>query len=124
MTAKSLHGRDGHSMGQHHCRSPHGYIILTSGIRCALMRVHLIRLQGFPATSILKEVSSFDTIGNGYYALTIHSIPRGWRNVAMITSEFHMPRSKVIMPYDGMTTPIHDSDGDGGDDHDHGQWWS
>jgi len=28
---------------------------------------------------ILKESSSYDTIGNGYFAATIHAVPAGWR---------------------------------------------
>jgi hypothetical protein len=51
--------------------------------------------EGLPATSILKEVSSFDTIGNGYFSATIHALPQRWKAIAVITSEFHMPRSKV-----------------------------
>jgi len=42
---------------------------------------------------------SFDTIGNGYYALTSHIYPRGWRSVTVVTSAFHMPRSKAIFQW-------------------------
>mmetsp|Transcript_32779 Transcript_32779/g.93000 ORF Transcript_32779/g.93000 Transcript_32779/m.93000 type:complete len:313 (+) Transcript_32779:136-1074(+) len=55
--------------------------------------------KGVSPRSILKEVSSYDTIGNGYFSLTIHAIPRSWRNMAVITSEFHMPRSKAIFDH-------------------------
>ena len=36
-------------------------------------------LKGADARSLLKEASSYDTIGNGYFALTIHAVPAGWR---------------------------------------------
>ena len=88
---------------------------------------------------MLKEASSYDTIGNGFFALTIHAIPAAWRHatrqpytlspaargaplvldlgtqsdegqmmwlscgggrgcrrLAVVTSDFHMPRSKSI----------------------------
>ncbi|CAL5218988.1 g743 [Coccomyxa viridis] len=52
--------------------------------------------KGVPAADILKEVSSYDTVGNGYFALTIHAIPAAWRRCSVITSSFHMPRSRAI----------------------------
>eukprot|EP00873_Tetraselmis_striata_P021221 jgi/Tetstr1/441485/TSEL_029717.t1 len=55
--------------------------------------------RGMPPERILKEVSSFDTIGNGYFSATIHALPRRWRRLAVITSEFHMPRSKAIFDH-------------------------
>jgi len=36
-------------------------------------------MQGIPAEAILKEVSSFDTVGNSYFAATIHALPAEWR---------------------------------------------
>jgi hypothetical protein len=47
----------------------------------------------------MGELQSFDTIGNGYYALTSHIFPRGWHNVTLVTSAFHMPRSKAIFDW-------------------------
>ncbi|KFM25827.1 hypothetical protein F751_1441 [Auxenochlorella protothecoides] len=51
---------------------------------------------GLPANSLLKECSSYDTVGNGYFSLTIHAIPARWRRLAVITSAFHMPRARAI----------------------------
>lgn len=45
---------------------------------------------------MLKEVASYDTIGNGYFAATIHAIPAQWRTLGIVTSDFHMPRSRAI----------------------------
>jgi hypothetical protein len=36
-------------------------------------------LQGLPSNQILKEISSYDTVGNGYFAATIHAVPADWR---------------------------------------------
>ncbi|GBF93965.1 hypothetical protein Rsub_06214 [Raphidocelis subcapitata] len=52
--------------------------------------------KGADAGALLKEVSSYDTVGNAYFALTIHAIPAGWRRVAVVTSEFHMPRAVAL----------------------------
>eukprot|EP00798_Chlamydomonas_sp_ICE-L_P030408 gene30408-35413_t len=52
--------------------------------------------KGCSAQSLLKEVSSYDTVGNAYFALTIHAIPANWRKIAVVTSDFHMPRSKAL----------------------------
>lgn len=36
-------------------------------------------MQGVGDQQLLKEASSYDTIGNGYFAATIHAVPAGWR---------------------------------------------
>ncbi|KAI8465339.1 MAG: DUF218 domain-containing protein [Monoraphidium minutum] len=56
--------------------------------------------RGAAPGALLKEASSFDTVGNAYFALTIHAIPAGWRRVAVVTSDFHMPRSRAL--FDGI----------------------
>jgi hypothetical protein len=35
--------------------------------------------QGVDPLAIYKEASSYDTVGNGYFAFTLHAIPAGWR---------------------------------------------
>ena len=57
---------------------------------------YLIDVWGVPASSILKESSSYDTVGNGYFSAMIHAVPDGWKRVAVVTSDFHMPRSRAI----------------------------
>lgn len=49
-----------------------------------------------PISRILKESSSYDTVGNGYFSAMIHAVPSEWKRIAVVTSEFHMPRSKAI----------------------------
>jgi uncharacterized SAM-binding protein YcdF (DUF218 family) len=41
-------------------------------------------------------VSSYDTVGNAYFSLAIHALPAGWRRLAVVTSDFHMPRSRAL----------------------------
>jgi uncharacterized SAM-binding protein YcdF (DUF218 family) len=49
-----------------------------------------------PAQQLLRETSSYDTIGNGYFAAVIHAIPRRWQQIMVVTSEFHMARSQAV----------------------------
>jgi len=44
---------------------------------------------------VYKEERSMDTIGNAYFCLAQHVAPRGWRRVAVVTSRFHMPRTRA-----------------------------
>jgi hypothetical protein len=43
--------------------------------------------RGVPPPAIMKEISSYDTIGNAYFSLVIHAIPAGWRHIAVVTSK-------------------------------------
>lgn len=72
-------------------RSPAGYPIFES--RAAAR--YLVE-RGAPAGRVLTECHSYDTIGNAYFARTIHADPAGWRRLLVITSEFHMARAKAV----------------------------
>eukprot|EP00850_Spirogloea_muscicola_P022223 SM000283S10695 [mRNA] locus=s283:24071:25259:+ [translate_table: standard] len=65
---------------------------------CASCASYLLA-KGVPAHDILKEWGSYDTIANAYFALAWHAFPRKWTRFTLITSEFHMPRSKVIFEW-------------------------
>jgi len=51
---------------------------------------------GVPPRRILTEISSYDTIGNAYFARLLFSEPMALTNCLIITSLFHMPRSEAI----------------------------
>jgi hypothetical protein len=78
---------------------------------CSAMARYLIE-RGCSPDRIVMESCSSDTIGNAYFARVIHADPRGWRNLAVVTSKFHMKRSKAIfesvfaLPHDGQTTSL------------------
>lgn len=55
--------------------------------------------NGVSANDIYKEWSSYDTIANGYFAFTNFIVPLHIENILVITSEFHMPRSKIIFEW-------------------------
>lgn len=68
-----------------------GYVIHES-TACAEYLINL----GVPSNNIYKEWGSYDTIANGFFAYTNYILPMNCKNILIITSDFHMPRSKFI----------------------------
>ncbi len=62
--------------------------------------------KGFPATRILTETASWDTIGNAWFARAIHTDPAGFRNLLIINSAFHMPRTEAIFRWVFALPPV------------------
>ena len=54
---------------------------------------------GVNPSLIYKEYASFDTIANGYYSFTNFILPLNFKKIILITSEFHMKRSKMIFEW-------------------------
>lgn len=52
--------------------------------------------RGVPKSRILAETCSYDTIGNAFFARTVHTDPRGLRRLLIVTSKFHMPRTEAV----------------------------
>ena len=48
---------------------------------------------------VYVETTSFDTIGNAFYARTTHTAMNGWRHLLVITNEFHMDRTMAIFDW-------------------------
>jgi hypothetical protein len=59
---------------------------------------HLLA-RDVPPERIQVEAISYDTIGNAYFAKLLHVDPAGWRRLIVVTSEFHMPRSRAIFEW-------------------------
>lgn len=72
----------------------HGYPIFES----ILAGEYLIQ-RGIEPTKILAETCSYDTIGNAYFSRVIHTAPRSFRKLLVITSEFHMARTQRIFEW-------------------------
>ena len=53
------------------------------------------RERGSLSAGPSQEWSSYDTIGNAYFSLTQHVVPRAWSNVVVVTNEFHLPRTRA-----------------------------
>eukprot|EP00532_Pseudo-nitzschia_australis_P016956 CAMPEP_0168249790 /NCGR_PEP_ID=MMETSP0141_2-20121125/2193_1 /TAXON_ID=44445 /ORGANISM="Pseudo-nitzschia australis, Strain 10249 10 AB" /LENGTH=348 /DNA_ID=CAMNT_0008185815 /DNA_START=118 /DNA_END=1160 /DNA_ORIENTATION=+ len=52
-----------------------------------------------PPESIYVETSSYDTIGNAYFARTTHTDQNGWRKLLVTTNQFHMARTEKIFDW-------------------------
>jgi hypothetical protein len=77
--------------------------------------LYLLQKKGVPASSIYREYSSLDTIGNAFFARVQHADVCGWKKIVVVTSEFHMPRTEAIFrwvfglppaPADGTATQL------------------
>ena len=65
---------------------------------CAACAKYLI-FRGFNPKKIILENVSMDTIGNGYFTRFLLAEPMRLRKILIVTSEFHMPRSKEILKW-------------------------
>jgi uncharacterized SAM-binding protein YcdF (DUF218 family) len=82
------------SAGTPHLPPPldaHGYPIYE-----AVPAARYLRAHGIPERRILAETFSYDTIGNAFFARLVYAEPRGLRRLHVVTSRFHMPRTKAI----------------------------
>ncbi len=52
--------------------------------------------KGIRPNKIFLESWSLDTIGNAYGVLMLHCIPREFKNILVVTSDFHIRRSESI----------------------------
>lgn len=55
--------------------------------------------KGVDKNKILLETTSFDTLGNAYFTRILHTDQINLRKLLIITSEFHMPRSKALFKW-------------------------
>jgi len=55
--------------------------------------------RGIAPERIFCETTSYDTIGNAYFARVQILDPMGWRRLLVITSEFHMARSEAVFQW-------------------------
>ena len=52
--------------------------------------------RGIAPDRIFTETASWDTVGNAFFARLIHTDPRGWRRLMVVTSDFHLQRVTAI----------------------------
>ena len=68
-----------------------GFPIYESTVAARMLLAH-----GIAPHRILYETVSLDTIGNAFFALLLHVRPLGLKNLLIITSAFHLPRTEAI----------------------------
>ncbi len=56
-------------------------------------------VRGVAPVDLLEENLSLDTIGNALFARLLHTSPRGFRRLHVITSEFHLLRTKACFDW-------------------------
>jgi uncharacterized SAM-binding protein YcdF (DUF218 family) len=67
-------------------------------IESEAMRVIAIK-QGVPADKIICEVMSRDTYGNAVFSRALYIDPKAIKKFLVITSAFHMPKTKLLFDY-------------------------
>lgn len=65
----------------------------------SVVAAQYLREAGIAEERLLFETSSYDTLGNAYFARTVHTDPLKLQRLNVITSEFHMPRTRAIFEF-------------------------
>eukprot|EP00754_Rhynchopus_humris_P001448 Rhum_TRINITY_DN10849_c1_g1::Rhum_TRINITY_DN10849_c1_g1_i1::g.40745::m.40745 len=73
---------------------------------CECSARYLMHSRGVPPSDIREEGFSLDTLGNAFYARTLHCDPAGYRNVAIVNNWWHIPRTKKIFSWIFSLTPV------------------
>jgi hypothetical protein len=81
-------------------RDRHGYPVFE-----AISAARYLNQRSVPRERILAEISSYDTIGNAFFARALHTDPRGLRRLLVVNSDFHMPRTEAIFRWVFSVTP-------------------
>ncbi len=63
--------------------------------------------NGIPKEKILPETSSYDTIGNAFFSRILHTDIRNFKKLLIITSDFHLERTKLIFEWVYSLAPKH-----------------
>lgn len=67
-------------------------------IESEAMRAYAIK-QGLPPQAIFCETMSRDTFGNAVFCRTLYVEPKRIKEFSVITSAFHMPKTKLLFSY-------------------------
>ena len=60
---------------------------------------YLMTELGVPKQYLFAETTSYDTISNAFFTRTNYADMAGWKNLLIITNEFHMQRTKKIFDW-------------------------
>lgn len=59
------------------------------------MKTYALSL-GVPNENVLMEEDSKDTLGNAYFVKVSILEKNNWKNIIVVTSDYHLPRAKII----------------------------
>ena len=59
------------------------------------MRDYCIKL-GVPPDKIIIELNSRDTVGDAFFSKQNILIGRGWKNLLVVTSDYHVKRTLIV----------------------------
>lgn len=62
--------------------------------------------NGLNPENVLTEICSYDTIGNAYFSRLLFAEPFKLSKLLVLTSDFHMPRTRVIFDWIYSLTPL------------------
>jgi len=62
----------------------------------AMANAQYLVQRGVHARDVIEETMSKDTVGNAYFLRTLHADVIGLRNLIVVTSRYHMPRTRAI----------------------------
>lgn len=79
---------------------PRGYPLFESRVGARYLSA-----RGIEKDRILTEISSYDTIGNAYFARMIHTQPANLEKLLVVTSHFHLARTREIFNWIYSLTP-------------------
>jgi uncharacterized SAM-binding protein YcdF (DUF218 family) len=54
---------------------------------------------GIAPARILTETHSYDTVGNAFFSRVLHADVRGFRRLLVITSDFHLARTRAVFDW-------------------------
>lgn len=82
-------------------RTPNGHLQFESAAGA-----HYLVANGVSPDRVLIETCSWDTVGNAYYARTVHTDPGQLRKLLIVTSDWHMPRTRFLFEWIYGLTPF------------------
>ncbi|GAB3459654.1 hypothetical protein GCM10027321_17890 [Massilia terrae] len=59
-------------------------------------RDHLLKNYDTPSSAIITETNSRDTVGDAWFTKVNVAVPRGFRSLHVVTSEYHVTRTAEI----------------------------
>ncbi|QQG40278.1 MAG: YdcF family protein [Candidatus Aenigmatarchaeota archaeon] len=65
----------------------------------AFVEADYLTRRGVDPLRVLKQWASFDTIGEAFFTRVMHTDPLNIRRLIVITSEFHMPRTRELFTW-------------------------